>query len=81
MFLATVCLSLFSPKQCILKQLLDLKPIYFRNHLIILQSLWSYRREVWCSPAGDEISNLYFGCILVRMRAQFCFVRVHYLFI
>ena len=46
-----------------LKQLLDLKPNYFRNHLIILQSPWSYRREVWCSPAGDEISNLYFSCI------------------
>ena len=81
LFLATVCLSLISSKQCILKQLLDLKPIYFRNHLIILQSPWSYRWEVWCSPAGDEISNLSFSCILVRMRAQFCFVRVHYLFI
>ena len=24
---------------------------------VIRQSPWSYRREVWCSPAGDEISN------------------------
>ena len=23
----------------------------------ILQSAWSYRREVWCNPAGDEICH------------------------
>ena len=32
------------------------------NLLQILQSLWSYRREVWCSPAGDEMSNPGLNC-------------------
>ena len=65
-----------------------------------LQSAWSYRREVWCNPAGDEICHpglnspivslhylhiyyldYFFSCILIRVRAQFYFVREHYLLI
>ena len=60
---------------------------------------WSYRREVWCNPAGDEICHPglnipivslhylliyyldYFSGILIRVRAQFYFVHVHYLLI
>ena len=60
----------------------------------------TYRREVWCNPAGDEICHpglnspfvslhylliyyldYFFSCILIRVRAQFYFVRVHYLLI
>ena len=69
-----------------------LKPIYFRNHGLIVE-------KYGCSPAGDEISNpglnctivslhyiiyclvLYFSCIWVRVRVQFYFERAHYLFI
>ena len=30
---------------------------FVTNLLQILSTAWSYRREVWCNPAGDEISN------------------------
>ena len=35
------------------------KSCHFRltNIYKILQSAWSYRREVWCNPAGDEICH------------------------
>ena len=71
-----------------------------RTFTKFFQSAWSFRREVWCNPAGDEICHpglnspfvslhylriyyldYFFSCILKRVRAQFYFVRVHYLLI
>ena len=42
--------------------------------------------QTWIAPSYSYITyllliDLYFSCILVRMRAQFYFVRVRYLFI
>ena len=37
----------------------------------ILQSPWSYRREVWCSPAGDEITNPGLNCTIVPLHHLF----------
>ena len=34
---------------------------------LIFQRRLSYRREVWCSPAGDEISDPGLNCTLVSL--------------
>ena len=54
----------FSPKTRI-QSIMDRSPRDCR------QSPWSYRREVWCSPEGDEISNPGLNCTIVSLHCLF----------
>ena len=65
---------------------------FFDRHGLIIEKYGAALREMrlaihaWIAPWYPYIPyllliDLYFSCILVRMRAQFYFVHVHYLFI
>ena len=65
---------------------------FFSRHGLIVEKYGAALREMrlaiqaWIAPSYPYITyllliDLYFSCILVRIRAQFYYVRVHYLFI